>query len=139
QQVATPLHCSITKISRMETGERGLQAEDVLAILGFLQAPAQLREELLTLVREVDQRNWIQIGGKLPAAWKQLIDFENTATVLYNYEPLVIPGLLQTDASARAIISAGNSELSDPEVDNFVRTGISRQALLSGPSAPTPH
>jgi transcriptional regulator with XRE-family HTH domain len=137
QQVADALDCSVTKISRMETGERGLYPDDVSAVLGFLQAPAKLREELLALVRESDKRNWIQIGGKLPTTWKQLIDFENTATTLYNYEPLVIPGLLQTDDYARAVISAGNHELSEQEVDNLVRARMSRRELLSRASGPT--
>lgn len=41
--VAKALDCSESKISRMETGDRGLFADDVSAILGFLRAPAALR------------------------------------------------------------------------------------------------
>jgi transcriptional regulator with XRE-family HTH domain len=137
KQVADALECSITKISRMETGDRGLYVDDVSAVLGFLQAPAKLREELLKLVRDSDQRNWIHIGGKLPAAWKQLIEFENTAIAIYNYEPLVVPGLLQTDDYAREIISAGNRELTETEVDTFVRTRMGRRELLSRADGPT--
>jgi transcriptional regulator with XRE-family HTH domain len=135
-QVAEAVDCSVTKISRMETGDRGLYADDVSAILGYLQAPAKLREELLSLVRDSNKRNWIQIGGKLPAAWKQLIDFESQAAALYNYEPLFIPGLLQTGDYARAVIQAGNKELSDEEVDFLVRTRLGRQALLSRHEGP---
>jgi transcriptional regulator with XRE-family HTH domain len=137
QQVADALECSVTKISRMETGDRGLFADDVSAILGFLQAPAKLREELLKLARTSDQRNWIHIGGKLPTAWKQLIEFENSAIAIYNYEPLVVPGLLQTDEYAREVIRAGNGELSEPEVDTFVRTRMGRRELLSRAGGPT--
>jgi hypothetical protein len=135
--VAEALDCSTTKISRMETGDRGLYADDVSAILGFLQAPAKLREELLKAVRDGDQRNWINIGGKLPAAWKELIDFEKTAIAIYNYEPLVIPGLLQTDQYAREVISAGNRELSEPEVNTFVSTRMGRRELLTRANGPT--
>jgi hypothetical protein len=121
----------------METGDRGLYVDDVSAVLGFLQAPAKLREDLLKLVRDSDQRNWIHIDGKLPAAWKQLIEFENTAMAIYNYEPLVVPGLLQTDDYAREIISAGNRELTAVEVDTFVRTRLGRRELLSRADGPT--
>ncbi len=122
EQVAGALDCSIAKISRMETGVRGLYPDDVSAVLGFLQAPAKLREELLALVRDGHKPNWIQVGGKLPIAWKDLIRFEDQAAALYNYEPLVIPGLLQTGDYARAVIHAGNEELTESEADNLVRT-----------------
>lgn len=137
EQVANALDCSIAKISRMETGSRGLYPDDVAAILGYLQAPAKLREELLTLVRDGHKPNWIQVGGKLPTAWKQLIDFETDAIALYNYEPLLIPGLLQTDEYARAVIKAGNQELSEREVDLLVRTRMGRRAILSRANGPT--
>jgi hypothetical protein len=135
--VARAVGWSAAKVSRMENGTRGLYPDDVSALLGFLQAPAKLREELLALVRDGAKPNWIQVGGKLPAAWKQLIDFENVATALHNYEPLLIPGLLQTGDYARAVIAACNSELSETEVDNLVRTRMSRQAILSRFGGPT--
>lgn len=136
-QLARAMGWSGAKISRMETGVRGLYPDDVAAILGYLQAPAPLREELLTLVRDGHKPNWIQVGGKLPIAWKRLIDFENQAIALYNYEPLVVPGLLQTGDYARAVIHAGNRELPDSEVDQLVRTRMGRQAILSRFQGPT--
>lgn len=137
EDVANALGCSIAKISRMETGIRGLYPDDVAAVLGYLQAPAKLREELLALVRDGHKPNWIQVGGKLPTAWKQLIDFETDATALYNYEPLLIPGLLQTDEYARAVIKAGNKELSERDVDLMVRARMGRRAILSRANGPT--
>jgi transcriptional regulator with XRE-family HTH domain len=137
EQVAKALDCSIGKISRMETGVRGLFPDDVAAMLGFLQAPAKQREELLALVRDGQKPNWIQVGGKLPTAWKDLIRFEDQAVALYNYEPLVVPGLLQTGDYARAVIHAGNRELTDLEVDQLVRTRMGRQAILSRFNGPT--
>lgn len=121
----------------MENGTRGLFPDDVSALLGYLQAPPKLREELLALVREGAKPNWIQVGGKLPTAWKQLIEFEDVASALYNYEPLVIPGLLQTGDYAQAVIAACNGELTQSEVDNLVRTRMSRQAILSRFGGPT--
>lgn len=52
QDVADALDCSVSKISRMETGVRGLYVDEVAAILGFLRASAKLRKELLDLVRD---------------------------------------------------------------------------------------
>jgi len=127
---------SVSKVSRMETGVRGLFPDDVAALLGFLNAQSKLREELLLLVREGESPNWIQIGSGLPKMWKNLIRMENDATSIYNYEPLFIPGLLQTGDYARAVIGAGNLELAEGAVDQLVRTRMGRQALLSRYDAP---
>jgi transcriptional regulator with XRE-family HTH domain len=102
--VAKALGWSESKISRMETGERGLYADDVAAIMGFLQVPAKLRQELLDLVRTSEERNWHEIHGKLPTNWKDLIKFESEASALYQYEPMVVPGLIQTPEYSRTLI-----------------------------------
>lgn len=137
QQVADALDWSVSKVSRMETGVRGLFPDDVAAMLGYLEAPSKLRDELLTLVRDGEKPNWIQIGAGLPKHWKNLIRIEGDATAIYNYEPLVVPGLLQTGDYARAVIGAGNLELSESVVDHLVRTRMGRQAVLSRHDAPT--
>jgi transcriptional regulator with XRE-family HTH domain len=137
QEVADALDWSVSKVSRMETGVRGLFPDDVAAMLGFLKAPSALREELLGLVREGEKPNWIQIGSGLPKIWKNLIRIENDATALYNYEPLVVPGLLQTAEYARAVIAAGNKEHAEGAVDQLVRTRMGRQTVLSRHDGPT--
>jgi hypothetical protein len=120
----------------METGERGLYADDVAAILGFLRAPANLRHELLALVRDGEERNWHEIHGKLPTNWKDLIRFENDATAIYNYEPVLIPGLAQTPDYSRAIIHRTEPSLSEIEVETLVAARMTRQIILSRRQAP---
>jgi transcriptional regulator with XRE-family HTH domain len=137
KDVALAVDCSESKISRMETGERGLYSDDVAAILGFLRAPTSLRHELLALVRDGEERNWHEIHGKLPTNWKDLIRFENDATAIYNYEPLVVPGLAQTPDYARAVIHGTNPRLTEAEVETLVATRLSRQVILSKRNAPT--
>jgi transcriptional regulator with XRE-family HTH domain len=137
QQVADALDWSISKVSRMETGIRGLFPDDVAALLGYLEAPSKLRDELLTLVRDGEKLNWIQIGRGIPSDWKNLIRIENEAIALYNYEPLVVPGLFQTGDYARAVIRACNCQLAEGAADQMVRTRIGRQELLSRPDGPT--
>ncbi|WP_326468195.1 helix-turn-helix transcriptional regulator, partial [Actinophytocola sp.] len=59
--VARALGTSITKISRMETGDRGLYPDDVAALLGLYRVPTKRREELLDLVRNGAEPNWWQL------------------------------------------------------------------------------
>ncbi|WP_223199498.1 helix-turn-helix domain-containing protein [Solihabitans fulvus] len=140
KDVARALGCSESKISRMETGNRGLYADDVAAVLGFLQVPGKVRQDLLALVREGEERNWHQFqDGKLPVDWKTLIQFEDEATELRNYETLLVPGLAQTAEYAREIIHGTNCELSEAEVEYFVAARMTRQLILSRHRAPSLH
>jgi transcriptional regulator with XRE-family HTH domain len=139
KEVSDGLGFSESKISRMETGDRGLYADDVSAILGFLRAPQDKRQELLQLLRDGEQRNWHEIHGKLPANWKQLIRFEDEASAIKNYEPMVIPGLAQIPDYARAIIQATNPSLTEVEVEGLVAARLGRQLVLSRRDGPEVH
>ncbi|MGH3855388.1 MAG: helix-turn-helix domain-containing protein [Pseudonocardiaceae bacterium] len=135
--VGTALGISASKISRMETNRIGLQADEVAALLGFYQVAKPLRDELLELVRRATEPGWWQVqGSRLPELWQELIDFERAATVITNYEPLVVPGLLQTADYAGALIAAANPALSEDEVETRVAARITRQALLGRPLPP---
>lgn len=129
--VGAALGISASKISRIETGRIGLQADEVVALLGFYQVAKPLREELLELVRRAAEPGWWQVqGSRLPELWQELIDFERSATAIINYEPLLIPGLLQTADYAGALIHAANPALSEDEVETRVAARTARQALL---------
>ena len=64
--VARAIDCSVSKISRVETGHRGLVPDEVAAILGYLRASSSKRAELMRLVREGQRRNWVLVTGELP-------------------------------------------------------------------------
>lgn len=135
-QVAKTLGVSASKISRIETGNSGMQIEDVAALLGFYQVPDPKREELLDLLRRRTQKGWWERQAGLPHLWRTLIDFENKATHIHNYEYAIVPGLLQTAEYSAAMIRATDSTLSNAELDNLVATRMARQALLTRASAP---
>jgi len=138
QQVADAMDCSISKISRMETGVRGLYVDEVAAILGFLRATSKQRKELLDLVRDGEKPNWTQVGG-LPKLWKDMIRLENEAATIQNFEPLVIPGLLQTPEYARTVIGGMARDYAEGALDHLVRTRMGRQVVLSRFNGPMLH
>jgi transcriptional regulator with XRE-family HTH domain len=135
-EVAKRMGMSPSKISRIETGNSGLQIEDVAALLGLYQVPASTRDELLDLVRRSEERGWWTRQPGLPQLWRSLIDFEAKATRIQNYEALVVPGLLQTAEYARAIIQGVEPAITEAELDNLVASRMARQAVLSRASAP---
>jgi transcriptional regulator with XRE-family HTH domain len=129
--VAKALGMSPSKVSRIETGGRGLHVEDVAALLGHYGVPEREREQILKQVKKSDERGWWESQGLgLPELWKALIDFESRATRVQNYEAMFIPGLLQTAEYTAAIIKAVSNAMTEGELDNLVASRMARQAVL---------
>lgn len=135
-EVAKRMGMSPSKISRIETGNSGLQIEDVAALLGMYQVPAAVRDELLDLVRRSEERGWWTRQPGLPQLWRSLIDFEAKATRIQNYEALFVPGLLQTAEYIRAIVQGIAPAITEAELDNLVAARMARQAVLTRANAP---
>jgi transcriptional regulator with XRE-family HTH domain len=128
-QVAVTLGMSPSKLSRIETGNRGLHVRDVAALLGLYRVTDRRRDEILELVRRTDEQGWWQ-GCGLPELWRELIDFESRACRIQNYELAFVPGLLQTAEYSGAVIQGMNQDISDGELDRLVASRMARQALL---------
>jgi hypothetical protein len=123
---------SSSKISRVETCDSGIYIDDVEKMLDFYEIGGTRRMEILDLARHAEQRGWLRMQGpELPGDWQTWVDFESEATALSSYQPLTIPGQLQTAEYARAIIQATGSGLSDDQLDTLVTSRLSRQGLLS--------
>jgi transcriptional regulator with XRE-family HTH domain len=135
-EVAKMLGVSVSKISRIETGVSGLQAEDVATLLGFYKVPPAKRAELLELLRRGDTKGWWERQAGLPKLWRALIDYENKATRIQNYAPLIIPGLLQTGEYCEAMLRGTDTTLSNAEIDNLVASRMARVSVLTTSAAP---
>ncbi|MER5390963.1 helix-turn-helix transcriptional regulator [Saccharopolyspora sp. NPDC002686] len=136
EEVAGALGFSMSKLSRIENGQRGLYADDVAALLGLYRVPAERRETLLTLVRTASSPNWWQVqGGRLPAL-EDLIRFENEAVTFHNYETMLVPGLLQTSEYAAALCEGAGRGFTASEVHQFVNARMARQTVLHSAKAP---
>jgi transcriptional regulator with XRE-family HTH domain len=136
------LGISQSQISRVELGQRGLAPDEVSAMLGLYQVPAAKREELMRLVRQAAEPGLWQnrLTVQLPNQWQTLIDYERRATVILEYEPLGISGLLQTTDYARTMIRCtAEAELTDEELDAKVAARLGRQSILSRSNPPTLH
>ncbi|QTR05446.1 helix-turn-helix domain-containing protein, partial [Saccharothrix algeriensis] len=121
-----------SKISRIETSEIGIYMDDLEKLLDFYGVTKKERVYLLDLARHAEQRGLLRMNNAhLPEDWQAWTDFEDEASTLLNYEPLVIPGLLQTAEYARALIRATGHALSEEEVDALVASRRVRQGLLT--------
>ncbi|MFJ3205810.1 helix-turn-helix domain-containing protein [Streptomyces sp. NPDC086989] len=104
KQVAQKLLISQPKISFLENGHRVIKARDVrdLCALYGVTDP-QVVDSLMRMAREAERQGWWVACGEVPYA--VYIALETEASSIRSYEPLVIPGLLQTPAYAAAVIA----------------------------------
>jgi transcriptional regulator with XRE-family HTH domain len=127
-QVAERMSCSASKISRIETGQSGVSSREVRDLMAAYQVEGEQAEALVEMAREAKQRGWWQLYGTvLTSAY---VGLEAAAAELRSFEPLVIPGLLQTEEYARAMVLAGWPNMSNEEVEQRIRVRMKRQSLL---------
>jgi transcriptional regulator with XRE-family HTH domain len=131
-EVSRQTDLSGSKVNRMENAEIGFYMDDLEKLLDFYRVSAQRRVEVMDIARHAEQRGWLRMTSpNLPHDWQTWVDFEDEASGLLQFAPLVIPGLLQTPEYARAIIQATGKELSPDEVDALVASRMARQGVLS--------
>lgn len=61
---------------------------------------------------------------------------EREAISVHHYEPLIVPGLLQTQAYARAILRGGRPRDTDEQIEELVRARMDRQQILTWDEPP---
>jgi len=107
---------------------------DLLTLYGVVEEAE--RTALLTLASEANKPGWWQPYGDLLPTWLQIyLDLEAAATLIRTYEVQFVPGLLQTEAYARAVILL-SYEAEDPEeIDRRVSLRMARKRLLTRPDA----
>jgi transcriptional regulator with XRE-family HTH domain len=129
EQVAEMLLCSPSKVSRMETGQRGATLRDVrdlARIYGFTD-PAKV-ENLMNLARAGREQGWWQ-GYNLDFA--NYVGLEEAAVSLTFYMPMLIPGLLQTPGYVRALHEADIQNYTAERVEEAVEVRLKRQQILT--------
>jgi transcriptional regulator with XRE-family HTH domain len=125
-------------VSNWETCQRLPSPEDVASLLTALDIvgdskvsiDAAEKERLLDLARHAAEPNWLTIG--MPGIPQQLagaVESERAASAIVEWEPMVIPGLLQTADYARAIAKA--SGLSEPQIEQRVMVRMSRREIIT--------
>jgi hypothetical protein len=134
---AEQLEWSETKLWRIETGQTSLRSHDVELMCRIYAAPPDLTEALMGLARETKAKGWWQaFGDVIPEGFDVYIGLEEAATQLSAYQNELVPGLLQTEQYARALITADNPGTDAEEIDRRVHLRMSRQALITRQTAP---
>jgi transcriptional regulator with XRE-family HTH domain len=115
-----------------ERGKTRISKSDLVCLLAELHAPAELRKGLEKL-RAESMRGpspWATYG--LPDWLRPVVSFEQDATAISAFEPVLVPGLLQTEEYARALHTAGRRKVAPEYVEKWVAARMHRQRRLTG-------
>ena len=129
---AAQLEWSEAKIWRIETGQVALRSLDVEAMCKIYGAAPDLTEALMGLAKETKARGWWHAYGDVIPEWLDVyIGLEEAASTFSLYESELVPGLLQTERYAYALIKADNPGVDEDEINRRVHVRLARQALLT--------
>jgi transcriptional regulator with XRE-family HTH domain len=118
---------------RLETARARPQRRTLVALLDLYGVSGDARTGLLDIAKSADDQGWLRpYHAELPEEYAAYISFEAEARAVRNYESLFIPGLLQTEDYARAVISGTLPLATSTEVEQRVQARMERQARLSG-------
>jgi transcriptional regulator with XRE-family HTH domain len=133
------IRASESKISRMELGRVGFKERDVRDLLSLYGVhDEQERAALLARVREANAPAWWHVYSDVTPDWfHRYLGLEATATLIRTYEVQFVPGLLQTEEYARAVVRLGPGTRGEDEVARRVRLRMERQQVLTRPDPPT--
>jgi len=127
------IRASHSKISRLETGRVGFKDRDIVDLLTLYGVTDEARrEEIRGLAARANSPGWWHDYSDILAGWfEEYIGLEEAAVQIRAYEAQFVPGLLQTEDYARAVILL---EYSNPkEINRRVSLRIARQAILARP------
>lgn len=137
ERVAQHLECSDSKISRIERGQVSATPRDVGDMLDLYPVDDWKREELVQLARQARRRPWWEVEfHDLPLAYAS---YEAAAGTIRTYQVQLVPGLLQTEDYARAVLRALRPGLEPPDVEGRIEVRIRQQAILTRPEPPGVH
>lgn len=134
-QVAERVGWSASKLSRFENAHTVPRASEIRKLLALYGVEGQSAEELLALAREAAGKGWWETYSQtLPPEYSALIGMEAEARSALSWEPLIVPGLLQTSDYAREVTN-GYLERIAPvppsETRRRVEARLARQQVLT--------
>lgn len=141
REVAETLDWSPSKLLRIENGSIGISTTDLRALLAYYKVTSAALIDMLERWAK-DSRHPINspYGDVLEPEMVKYLRFEASAAAIRQYNPNVVPGLLQNEEYARALITA----LAEPgtpaaAIDRQVEARLSRQAVIRDPGGATAH
>ena len=127
EQLGRRLGFSGDLVGKIETGERKPKPELVAACDEAFPAANGLFGRIYDLARR---------SSGVPAWFQEWYEAEREAVSVSWWEPMLVPGLVQTADYARALFQAWRSADTDDELDQLIDARMARQLILDRPKPP---
>ncbi|WP_127499573.1 DUF5753 domain-containing protein [Actinoplanes solisilvae] len=130
--VASALGWSESKLSRIETAHTGITEPDLDRLLTTYGVRVEDRDRLRELASRGRARAWwTPYRSSVPDPYDEYVALEAEAVLISEWEPQVVPGLLQTDEYARAVIEVGADVGAAETIQRRLALRMARQAVLT--------
>lgn len=130
--IAGILHCQQSRVSKIEAGHLRIRPAEVKDVLRYLDVPEDHWDGLVTLAKEANRRGfWSSHADVMSPRFMTYANLEAEATRICTYEAEVIPGLMQTEAYARAV-NAATKWRDDVDLDRDTEVRLLRQDRVTG-------
>lgn len=140
EEVAEAAGIAMSHVSRIERGQVGVRRPTLMALLQQYGADAETTARLVATAAETTKRKnrdwWQPYATAISDKYATLMAFESEAISIRNFEPTLLPGLLQTEEYARASLQRGTVRLTPEGIETRVEARIARQAVLDKADAP---
>jgi transcriptional regulator with XRE-family HTH domain len=138
EQVAKAMDWSLSKMNRIEKAKTGISTNDLKALLPLYGITDKRTDELLNLARAARRPGWWrQYSDLAPATLLELMDYESAASFVHQFESTLIPGILQTEDYASAILQEFyGRNMPEENIRKLVKLRTRRRDLLGDVDAP---
>src|SRR5207249_1543677 len=127
-EAAKQVGISKSALSRIENAQVSVMPPVARALLELYGVDEADREALVLVAREARKRGWWQAYDDVLPSWFEVyVGLEAEAAQIQTFQPQLIPGLLQTEDYARAVIRVEHPDAPDDEVNRRVELRMKRQ------------
>lgn len=128
EEVGRVVGLSKSAISRIEKAESAPQVPTVAALMRLYGVAEVDIQPLLEIAGQARKRGWWQrYNDILPVWFDTYVGLESEASHISEYEPQLVPGILQTADYARAVIKAEHPNADTTEIEKRVELRLERQ------------
>lgn len=139
EQVARAMVWSLSKMIRIETARTGISVNDLKALLSLYGITDKNQvAELIDLAQAAKRAPWWRRYSEVaPTGFLELIDYESAASAVSQFETMLVPGILQIEEYASAVLNTFNEGKSTAErLAALVDLSTRRRDLLASGNAP---
>lgn len=137
QDVAEAMDWSLSKLIRLESSGK-IATSDLRALLQHYKITDQKEiERFVAMARASKEEGWwSKYREATSPEFLTFLGYENSAAIIYQFTPLLIPGILQDKEYARELLAAYGSPASSTRLEEWVELRLERQSELFERASP---